>query len=343
MEIHGKLVDIHEGRIFSAEIEIEGGKITRIAPNSHRGKGFLIPGFVDSFLQLESTLLPPQEFARIALRHGTLAVCTKLSELEKKLLETANTPFKFFDIEIPPLTHTLSEARAHLDQGEKIHLTKEALLPCLPLIEEEAEECLFASVHLDPASLLRGHLNPFLRKAVQHGVDPIEVLRVATLTPTLHYNLPHGLLRLGDPADFLVVEDLKTFRVLEAYIGGECVFKGGNLLPYFPPPTVKQPLAPLKKRPDLSIQGGAVAASTPKGLLAAGSSPSELDRVLSAVEKAGGGIAITTRGQTDLLPLPVGGVLSNLDGDTLAARFSDFEETAKVLGISLKNFLNGDS
>ena len=45
MEIHGKLVDIHKKVIFPATITIEKGIITKIERNSHRGKGFIIPGF----------------------------------------------------------------------------------------------------------------------------------------------------------------------------------------------------------------------------------------------------------------------------------------------------------
>jgi adenine deaminase len=62
------------------------------------------------------------------------------------------------------------------------------------------------------------------------GYDLFDVLRAASLHPVQHYGLPVGLLRVGDPADFIVVEDLTDFRVLRTYINGELVASEGKPL-----------------------------------------------------------------------------------------------------------------
>ncbi len=54
------------------------------------------------------------------------------------------------------------------------------------------------------------------------------VLQAACKNPVEHYKLDVGLLKQGDFADFIVVEDLKNFRVLETYIEGEMVAKDGK-------------------------------------------------------------------------------------------------------------------
>ncbi len=46
--------------------------------------------------------------------------------------------------------------------------------------------------------------------------------------PVKHYNLEVGLLQKGDPADFILVDNLKDFNVLETYINGELVAKNGK-------------------------------------------------------------------------------------------------------------------
>jgi adenine deaminase len=69
-----------------------------------------------------------------------------------------------------------------------------------------------------------------VKKAIAKGVDPLKVLSAASLNPIIHYNLDVGLLRVGDPADFLVVDNLKNLNVLETYINGIVVSKNNKSL-----------------------------------------------------------------------------------------------------------------
>ena len=73
------------------------------------------------------------------------------------------------------------------------------------------------------------------------GHKLFDVLRVACLNPALHYRLPVGLLREGDPADFIMVDNLEDFNVLETYINGQKVAERGvSFLPDLRSPMVNQ-------------------------------------------------------------------------------------------------------
>src|ERR1043166_4417877 len=74
-----------------------------------------------------------------------------------------------------------------------------------------------------PDSLVDGHINQLCARAVAKGIDVFKVLQAACVNPVEHYKLDIGLLREEDPADFIVVEDLKDFKTLKTYINGELV------------------------------------------------------------------------------------------------------------------------
>src|SRR5262249_35656993 len=62
------------------------------------------------------------------------------------------------------------------------------------------------------------------------GIDIYKVLRAACVNPVLHYKLDVGLLKENDPADFILVKDLKNFEVVQTYINGELVAEAGKSL-----------------------------------------------------------------------------------------------------------------
>lgn len=102
--VAGQLVDVHSRSIRGAEILISDGRIRRIRDRANAPKRFLIPGFVDAHVHVESSMLPPAEFARMAVRHGTVATVSDPHEIANVLglqgvefmLENARrTPFKF--------------------------------------------------------------------------------------------------------------------------------------------------------------------------------------------------------------------------------------------------------
>lgn len=88
------------------------------------------------------------------------------------------------------------------------------------LMGSEPGMCMLCTDDLHPDDLVKGHIDRLVRRAIAQGLDPLSVLRCASLNPVLHYKLPMGLLREGDPADFLVVDSLEEFRVRRAYLRG---------------------------------------------------------------------------------------------------------------------------
>jgi adenine deaminase len=81
-------------------------------------------------------------------------------------------------------------------------------------------------------------MNLKLKEIVKLGIDPFDAIRMSTVNPANHYNLNVGLLSQGDPADFIIVNNLKDFDVLETYINGKLVAKDSK--PLFELPKVKK-------------------------------------------------------------------------------------------------------
>lgn len=103
--IKGNVVDIVENKIFPGEIFIENGKIKRIKHLNETLEDFIIPGFVDSHIHIESSMLVPSEFARTAVTSGTIAVVADPHEITNVMgtsgidfmIENGRqTPFKFY-------------------------------------------------------------------------------------------------------------------------------------------------------------------------------------------------------------------------------------------------------
>ncbi len=75
-----------------------------------------------------------------------------------------------------------------------------------------------------------GHINQLVIRALGHGCNSWNVLRAVTLNPIRHYGLSCGLLREGDSADFIVVNDFEQFDILQTYIKGQLVADNGKSL-----------------------------------------------------------------------------------------------------------------
>jgi len=411
MEIHGKLVDIHNGVIFPATIFVEKGIITGIERNSHRGRGFILPGFIDAHVHIESSLLPPSEFARMAVRHGTVATVSDpkliagiagMSGVEYLLHNATKVPLKFYFgapanlnldevrefLQKPEIKYlaeardaakiqiakelkkpidgnaeglfgeklkkycsegvstdysstTLSEARERRAAGMKI-LVREGsveknLNALFPLLQEDPENCMFCTDHLLPDNLMLGHINLLVKRAVQKGMDPMQAICCATKIPVEHYGLDVGLLRVGDPADFIIVEDLESFRVLETYIDGECIFLKMPLFPHLQVQPFNHSKLKIKtlSNENFGLKKGAIASSVscdPHSIVAVGQNDEDIQSAVDAVLKKKGGISLSYKGITDILPLPIAGLLSNLEGEEVARRYGDLDQIARSFG-----------
>ena len=327
--ITGNIVDVSAGEIFFGSVEITGCKISKVsrAGEAVIDSPFILPGFVDSHVHVESSMLVPSEFARLAVVHGTVATISDPHEIANVcgmkgvefMIENGKTvPFKFNfgapscvpatifetagaalnsnDVEIllrkpeikylsevmnfPGVLHndpevmkkiaaakkylkpvdghapglrgemakkyihagistdhecfTAEEALDKLQHGMKILIREgsaaknfEALID---LLHDHADNMMFCSDDKHPDSLAESHINRLCARAVKKGIDVFKVLKAACINPVLHYKLDVGILTEGDFADFIVVQDLTDFKVLQTYIDGALVAENGTSL-----------------------------------------------------------------------------------------------------------------
>lgn len=85
MKLQGNIVDIQNRRIYKGEITFENGKITSIVEKNHKVEHYILPGFIDAHIHIESSMLVPSEFARLAVRHGTVATVSDPHEIANVL------------------------------------------------------------------------------------------------------------------------------------------------------------------------------------------------------------------------------------------------------------------
>ena len=103
--IGGQIVDLVNSRIFSGVVVVENGKVTKIEEQPVGNTQYIMPGFVDAHVHIESSMLVPSEFARLATCHGTVATVSDPHEIANVLgkegirymIENGKqVPFKFF-------------------------------------------------------------------------------------------------------------------------------------------------------------------------------------------------------------------------------------------------------
>jgi len=83
--VSGTIVDVVRGKIFSGEIQIKDGKILQVAEKSVDNPVFILPGLIDAHVHIESSMLVPSEFARLAVTHGTVATVSDPHEIANVL------------------------------------------------------------------------------------------------------------------------------------------------------------------------------------------------------------------------------------------------------------------
>ncbi len=321
MKISGNLIDIINKCSYPVQLKIVNGKISELNKVEYPVTNqYILPGFIDAHVHIESSMLTPTEFARLAVSHGTVATISDPHEIanvlgvegiEYMIDNAGQSPFKFYfgapscvpattfetagaeinveDIdfllqkeEIKYLAEmmnwpgvlnkdpivlekikiaqkfskpidghapglrgkdainyiasgistdhecfTKEEALEKLKAGMKIIIREgsaaknfEALVD---LIDDHYDHIMFCSDDKHPDSLVEGHINVLIKRALNKGIDLFKILKVACINPVDHYNLDVGLLRLGDPADFVIIDNPKDFNVLQTYIDGQLV------------------------------------------------------------------------------------------------------------------------
>jgi adenine deaminase len=506
----GQIVDLHARRVFAGRIEWQAGKITQIAADpAGKGGPLILPGFVDAHIHIESSLLPPAEFARLAVIHGTVATVSDPHEIANVLgvagvnymiRDGRRTPLKFnfgapscvpattFEtagaaLDAPTVARllarrdvrylsevmnfpgvlardpsllamiaaarangkqvdghapglcgaqdaayaaagittdhecfTLAEAQDKLAAGMKILIREGSAArnfdALAPLLKSHPDRVMFCCDDLHPDLLVGGHLDRHVRRALATGADRFAVLRCATVNPVEHYGLAVGLLRAGDPADFVVVDNWRRFRVQRTYLRGELVAAhgrsrvprlrsstpnrfqaaartpadfavpapaptgdgapprlnlieaiGGQLITHHlrAPALVAGGLLVADPARDIlkiavvnrytrrapvalgfirgfGLTAGAIASSVAHdshNIVAVGADDESLAAAVNLVIARRGGLSIVGRGQRAVLPLPIAGLMSDLDGRIVARRYTQIDRQAKWLGSRL--------
>ncbi len=104
-KISGHIVDVVASRIFKGTIVIDNGRIKDIIEDDNDSSQIIMPGFVDSHVHVESSLLVPTEFARLVVSHGSVASVSDPHEIAnvlgvegvKYMIEVGKkSPFKFY-------------------------------------------------------------------------------------------------------------------------------------------------------------------------------------------------------------------------------------------------------
>ncbi|MFP4664204.1 MAG: adenine deaminase [Bacteroidales bacterium] len=125
--VKGKLIDIIEKRIYNAEISIDKGRIVSKRKIREEQSHYILPGFIDSHVHIESSMLNPSEFSRLAIKHGTVATVSDPHEIANvsgmegvyyMINEAKNTPVKLHFTAPSCVPATPFETSGHIISAE---------------------------------------------------------------------------------------------------------------------------------------------------------------------------------------------------------------------------------
>jgi len=129
---------------------------------------------------------------------------------------------------------SLEEAKEKINLGMKILIREGSAAKNLDALKELYKTnpgmLMLCSDDLHPEMLLRHHINALVARLVSEGYDIFNVIRSCTINPVKHYKLNAGLLKPGDPADLIIVDNPSEMNVQETWIGGRKVFESGKVL-----------------------------------------------------------------------------------------------------------------
>jgi adenine deaminase len=120
----------------------------------------------------------------------------------------------------------LDEALEKIERGMKRQGSAAKNFDALAsLFDSHPDKLMLCTDDSHPDELIKnGHIDKLIRLGLDKKIDLFKLLRAASLIPAQHYHLPVGLLRKGDPADFIVIDNPESFQVMATYIDGENVF-----------------------------------------------------------------------------------------------------------------------
>lgn len=327
-KFEGNIVDLFERKIYKGEVIVENGKITAINPKDTISESYILPGLIDAHVHIESSMLIPTEFAKLAVKNGTVAVVTDPHEIAN-VLGVEGVEFMIKNSELSPLKTfysvpscvpatsfetsgaTLSaedidylfkkynllvlgemmnypgvifddadvlaklsvakkygakidghipgingdQLKKYVEAGistdhecftieeaiEKIKLGMKVLIregsaarnfdELFPLISKFNKMVMLCTDDSHPDDLLKyGHINKILKMGIKQQINIFDLLIASCINPVEHYNLPVGLLRQNDPADFIIVDNLTDFTILETVINGQTVYSNNRVL-----------------------------------------------------------------------------------------------------------------
>ncbi len=277
------------------------------------------------------------------------------------------------------------------------------------LISKYPDKLMFCTDDAHPDDIIeRGHIDKMVRRAVADGFDLFDVLKIATVNAIEHYNLNDvGRLRIGDKADFIIVEDLTSFHTEKVFVDGVLCFDADNKEQYagttadaevvfnhfdhdkidlsaLRKPVKKQTIAIELVKNELltnaysyipkvamdnfesdmqqdmakivyinrynngapqvalckgfGLNKGAFASSVAHdthNIIAVGCSDMDLCRVINALIESKGGLATCDGQSTEVLPLPIGGIMSNRSGHEVASEYKRLSGIVNQLGCQL--------
>ena len=103
--ISGNIVDVENLRVFKGTVHVSDGKIMDIESKPVSEEQYILPGLIDAHVHIESSMLLPSEFARLAVVHGTVATVSDPHEIANVLgmegvrfmiANSKKSPFKFY-------------------------------------------------------------------------------------------------------------------------------------------------------------------------------------------------------------------------------------------------------
>ena len=83
--LSGQIIDLVHSRIFPGRLTVNDSKITEIEELPVADQRYIMPGFIDAHIHIESSMVPPSEFARMAVCHGTVATVSDPHEIANVL------------------------------------------------------------------------------------------------------------------------------------------------------------------------------------------------------------------------------------------------------------------